>query len=405
VRQTYVAKVDERLKAGDCFEAAMRWAYRAILCSPDFLYHVEGGTQSPTTLDDYSLASRLAYFFWNSAPDERLVELAAANRLHQPEMLKAETERLLKDAKSQRFIDDFLGQWLKLRQIATNDPDRKLYPEFNPYLQDSMVAETRAYFRELIEKNLDASHLIKSEFAMLNEKLAVHYGIPGVSGSQIRRIALPPGSPRGGFLTQAAILKITANGTTTSPVPRGAFVMDRLLGQPPDPPPSNVAAVEPDVRGSTTIREQLAKHRNNTVCASCHAKIDPPGFALEAFDVIGGQRDRYRSIGDGDPAPRGSIDPFIGISFKLGPAVDPSGVLPDERTFKNIAEFQALLAADTGRLLKNLAERLAIYGTGRDVSFADRDQIAAIVANTQWQGGGLRTLIHELVQSSLFRTP
>jgi len=226
-----------------------------------------------------------------------------------------------------------------------------------------------------------------------------------VSGSQIRRIALPPGSPRGGFLTQAAILKITANGTTTSPVPRGAFVMDRLLGQPPDPPPSNVAAVEPDVRGSTTIREQLAKHRNNTVCASCHAKIDPPGFALEAFDVIGGQRDRYRSIGDGDPAPRGSIDPFIGISFKLGPAVDPSGVLPDERTFKNIAEFQALLAADTGRLLKNLAERLAIYGTGRDVSFADRDQIAAIVANTQWQGGGLRTLIHELVQSSLFRTP
>jgi hypothetical protein len=405
VRQAYVAKVDDRLKAGDCFETAMRRAYRAALCAPEFLYHVESGSQQPAMLDGYSLASRLSYFFWNSMPDERLIELAATDKLGQPDVLRAETERLLKDAKSQRFIDDFLGQWLKLRQIAANDPDRKLYPEFNPYLQDSMVAETRAYFRELIEKNLDASHLIKSEFAMLNEKLAVHYGIPGVSGSQIRRIALPPGSPRGGFLTQAAILKITANGTTTSPVPRGAFVMDRLLGQPPDPPPSNVAAVEPDVRGSTTIREQLAKHRNNTVCASCHAKIDPPGFALEAFDVIGGQRDRYRSIGDGDPAPRGSIDPFIGISFKLGPAVDPSGVLPDERTFKNIAEFQALLAADTGRLLKNLAERLAIYGTGRDVSFADRDQIAAIVANTQWQGGGLRTLIHELVQSSLFRTP
>lgn len=399
-RQLYIAKVDDRLKAGDCFETAMRWVYRAALCSPDFLYHIEPAGQ----LDDFSLASRLSYFLWNSTPDDQLIELATKGQLHTPEILRRETERMLNDPRSQRFVEDFLGQWLKLRQIASTDPDRKLYPEFSVYLQDSMVGETRAYFRELIDQNLTASYLIKSDFAMINEKLAVHYGIPGVSGSQIRRVALPADCPRGGFLTQAAILKITANGTTTSPVPRGAFVMARLLGQPPDPPPANIPAIEPDVRGANTIREQLDKHRTDAVCASCHAKMDPPGFALEAFDVIGGFRDRYRSIGDGDPAPHGSIDPFIGIGFKLGPAVDPSSDLPDGRSFKNVQEFQSLIASDTHRLLKNLAEQLAIYGTGRDIAFADRDQIAAIVANAERDGGGIRTLIHQVIQSSFFQT-
>jgi hypothetical protein len=399
-RKEYVAKVAARLKTGDCFETAMRWAYRAALCSPDFLYHIEPAGK----LADHALACRLSYFFWRSMPDERLSQLANAGKLRTKETFQAETDRLLKDSKSQRFIEDFLGQWLKLRLIASTDPDRKLYPEFSPYLQDSMVAETRAYFRELIDKNLDARYLVKSNFAMLNEKLAVHYGIPGVRGSQIRRVALPTGCPRGAFLTQAAILKITANGTTTSPVPRGAFVMDRLLGQPPEPPPPNIPAIEPDVRGAQTIREQLDKHRSQAVCASCHAKIDPPGFALESFDVIGGLRTRYRSIGVGDRAPRGSIDPFIGIGFKLGPAVDASGALPDGREFEGINEFQELLAADRGRLLNNLARQFAVYGTGRTVSFADRDQVTAIVANTQKKGGGIRTLVHELIQSQLFQT-
>ncbi|MFT5524992.1 MAG: hypothetical protein ACI9HK_002956 [Pirellulaceae bacterium] len=399
VRKGYVAKVEERIQAGDSFETAMRWVYQAALCSPDFLYLVE----SIDRLDEYALACRLSYFFWNSMPDDRLSQLAASNKLHEPDVLKSEVERLLRDPKSQRFVEDFLDQWLKLRLIAANDPDRKLYPEFNAYLQDSMVAETRAYFRELIDRDLNASHLVKSDFAMLNEKLAVHYGIADVSGPQIRRVALAKDSPRGGFLTQAAILKITANGTTTSPVPRGAFVLDRLLGSPPEPPPANVAAVEPDVQGATTIREQLAKHRDHAICASCHAKIDPPGFALETFDVIGGWRDRYRSIGDGDPAPRGLIDPFIGISFKLGPAVDSSGILPDGRGFKDIAEFQANIATDP-RLLKNLAERLAVYSTGRALGFSDRDQISAILSSAQERGGGIRTLIHELVQSKLFQS-
>ena len=400
VRRAYVSRVEERLKAGDCFELAMRWTYRAALCSPDFLYHVE-----PTgKLDDHALACRLSYFFWNSMPDEALTKLAASGKLHTPDVLRSEVERLLQEPKSQRFVEDFLGQWLRLRQIASTDPDRKLYPEFSPYLQDSMVGETRAYFRELLDKNLDARHLVRSDFAMLNEKLATLYGIPGVNGPAIRRVQLPPDCPRGGFLTQASILKITANGTTTSPVPRGAFVMAKLLGQPPEPPPPNIPAVEPDVRGATTIREQLDKHRSNASCASCHAKIDPPGFALESFDVIGGWRDRYRSIGNGDRAPRGSIDPFIGISFKLGPPVDPSGVLPDGKKFSGIIEYQTLLAADSGRLLQNLAQQFAIYGSGRDLAYSDRAAIAAIVERTQKAGGGVRALIHELIQSSLFQT-
>src|SRR4051812_22454643 len=221
-------------------------------------------------------------------PDDKLASLAKQGTLKQSATLRAEVDRMLADSRSQRFVEDFLGQWLKLRLIAANDPDRKLYPEFNKYLQDSMLAESHAYFRELIEKNLTADYLVKSDFAMLNGRLAAHYDLPPVGGSQVRRVPLPPGCPRGAFLTQAAVLKVTANGTTTSPVPRGAFVLDRLLGRPPAPPPPNVPAVEPDVRGATTIREQLDKHRNNAACASCHVKMDPPGFALEEFDVIGG---------------------------------------------------------------------------------------------------------------------
>jgi len=398
VRKQYVALVAERLAAGDCFETAMRYAYRAALCSPDFLYHVEHTDR----FDDYALASRLSYFLWGSLPDEALMQLADGGKLRTPKTVREEAERLLNDPKSQRFIDDFLGQWLNLRKIAANDPDRKLYPEFSAYLQDSMIAETRAYFRELLEKDLDASYLVRSDFAMLNEKLATLYGVPGVSGSQIRRVPLKADCPRGPFLTQAAVLKVTANGTTTSPVPRGAFVMARLLGRPPEPPPPNIPAVEPDVQGATTIRELLDKHRSIGACAGCHAKIDPPGFALESFDVIGGQRDRYRSIGEGDAAPRGPIDPFIPIGFRLGPPVDPSGVLPDGRTFANVGEFQSLLAAEAQPLLKNLAEQFLVYATGRPVGFADRAEIAAIVDRTEKKGGGVRTLLLEVVQSKLF---
>lgn len=398
VLRAYVERAMARIAAGDAFETAMRSVYRTALTSPDFLYHVE----TPHERDDDALACRLSYFLWNSLPDTELMDAARAGSLRKPAELTRQVERLLQAPQSQRFIEDFLGQWLKLRQIAANDPDRKLYPEFSTYLQDSMIAETRAYFRELLDRNLDASHIARSDFAMLNEKLAVHYGVPSVSGTQIRPVPLPADCPRGGFLTQAALLKITANGTTTSPVPRGAFVVDRFLGEPPEPPPSNVAAIEPDVRGATTIRDQLAKHREHTVCASCHARMDPPGFALEAFDVIGGFRTRYRSIGEGDPAPRGRIDPLIGISFRLGPVVDSQGVLTDGRSFADIREYQTLLATEADRMLQNLARQWLVYSTGRELRFSDRPQLDDIVRRTQTAGGGLRTLLHEVVQSPLF---
>jgi hypothetical protein len=398
-RIAYVALVQERLAQGDCFETAMRYAYRAALTSPDFLYHVEPAGP----LDDHALAGRLSYFLWNSTPDDALRAQADAGGLHDEATLREQAERMLADPKSERFVEDFLGQWLDLRKIAANDPDRKLYPEFSAYLQDSMLAESRAYFRELLAHDLDATHLVRSDFVTINEKLATHYGIEGVVGSTIRRIELPADSPRGGFLGQAAILKVTANGTTTSPVPRGAFVTARILGQPPEPPPPNTPAIEPDVRGASTIREQLDKHRADESCAVCHKKIDPPGFAMESFDVIGGYRDRYRSIGEGDPAPRGAIDPFIGIGFRLGPAVDPSGVLPDGRPFADLRTYRDLLAEDERKLLTNLARQFAVYSTGREIGFADRASIDSVVDATLAKGGGIRTLSLELVASPLFR--
>lgn len=397
VRKQYLDVVRKRLEADDCFELAMRSAFRNALVAPDFLFHVEPVDK----LDDYALACRLSYFLWNSLPDEKLQKHVEAGDLRNPSVLHGEVERLLDHPHSTRFVNDFTSQWLKLREIAATDPDKKLYPEFSSYLQDSMVAETRAYFRKLLDEDLDATHLVKSPFVMINQKLATHYNVKGVSGSRIRSIPLPENCPRGGFLTQAAILKITANGTTTSPVPRGAFVIDRLLGQPPEPPPANVAAIEPDVRGATTIREQLSKHREHAVCASCHQRIDPPGFALESFDVIGGFRDRYRSVGEGDPAPRGLIDPFIGISFRLGKPVDSSGQLSDGRAFKDIRQYQDLMALDSIRLLQNLANQFAIYATGRAVRFSDRPAINEIIHRTHARGG-IRTLLHELVGSPLF---
>jgi mono/diheme cytochrome c family protein len=407
VRQEYVAQVAARLEAGDCFESAMRWAYRLALCSPDFLYHVEQPEQSPGRIDDHALARRLSYFLWNSLPDERLRDLAAAGKLHEPRILTEEVERMLADERSRRFVEDFLGQWLKLRTIGMNDVDAGLYPEFQKYLQDSMVEETRAYFRELIDRDLDATHLVKSDFAMLNGRLALHYGIDGVDGSKIRRVSLPPESPRGAFLTQASLLKITANGTVTSPVLRGAFVMERLFGRPPEPPPPGVPGVEPDVRGATTIREQLALHRDNQACAGCHANFDPPGFALESFDVIGGERTRYRAVrdGEGEPAPRSTAFEKLGVNggFKIGPAVDPSGELLDGRSFKDVREFQNLIAEDPNLLLENMARQFLVYSTSRDVAFVDRDAVGQIVARTAAKGGGVRTLIHEIISSDLFQ--
>ena len=399
VKQRYLEIVKTSLESGECFENAMRLAYKHALCSPDFLFHVEQAGE----LDDYAFANRLSYFLTNSSMDDKLLSKVASGKVHDPKVLHSEVERMLNSDKSARFIKDFLGQWLKINRVAANDPDKKLYPEFSPYLQDSMVLETESYFKELLKRNLQASYLVKSDFIMINGVLARLYGFEGIDGPNIRAVKLPEDCPRGGLLTQASVLKVTANGTTTSPVVRGTYVMERIIGNPPKPPPPNAGSVEPDVQGTTTIRELLDKHRSNPSCASCHANIDPPGFAMESFDVIGGYRKNYRTIGNGKNPERGMIDPFIGIGFKIGSEVDSSGNMPDGKKFSGINEFKDILAADEKTLLTSLANHLAVYSTGREISFSERTEIDQIVYQCQQKGGGIRTLVHELVKSPLFR--
>ena len=243
----------DALDEGRSFESAARLGLRAVLTAPQFLILVE----QPGRLDDFALASRLSYFLWSRPPDDELLRLAAKRSLAQPAVLRAQTERLLASPKAREFVRNFTGQWLGLRNIAATSPDKRLYPEFDEMLPSSMVAETEAFFSEVLEKNLSVANFIQSDFLMLNRPMARHYGIDGAMSERFERVALPAGNPRGGLLTQAAILKVTANGTVTSPVMRGAWVMKNILGQPPQPPPAGVGSVEPDTRGATTIREQL----------------------------------------------------------------------------------------------------------------------------------------------------
>jgi len=336
-------------------------------------------------------------------PDDEILALAGKKKLIQPDVLRAQVERMLKSEKAHAFVENFTGQWLDLRNIDATTPDKRLYPEADELLRHSMVQETELFFTELLNRNLSVSNFIHSDFAMLNSRLATHYGIDGVAGEEFRKVALPPDSPRGGVLAQASVLKVTANGTTTSPVLRGAWVMKKLLGQPPPPPPAGTGTIEPDTRGATTVPEQLAKHRSLETCAACHSNIDPPGFALECFDVIGGYRERYRSQGNGEVTTvRNSRSKRLYI--KLGQPVDASGELRDGRKFGGVQDFKKLLLEQSDQVLTTLAEKLVIYSTGAGISFADRDAIAAIVNKTKQQGGGLRTLIHEIVESPIFQS-
>ena len=393
----FIKLATDQQTAGATFEEAMRVGLRAILTAPEFLLLEEHAGK----LDDYALASRLSYFLWSSMPDEALLKAAASKELSKPAVLKAETERLLKSPKAQAFTQNFVGQWLDLRKIGATTPDKKLYPEFDQLLQLAMVTETEAFFNEVLDHNLNVANFIQSDFAVLNNRLAEHYEIDGVRGEQFRRVSLPEGSPRGGLLTQASVLKITANGTVTSPVIRGAWVMKHLLGQPPPPPPANVGSIEPDTRGATTIREQLAKHRSVETCATCHSKIDPPGFALESFDVIGGWRTNYRSQEKGANVKRKYKGQNI-WQYKEGPAVDASGELPDGRKFEGVADFKKLLLDQQDQVMRALAGNLVTYSTGAGIQFADRDRIDTIVKQTKAEGSGLRTLVHAVVQSPLF---
>jgi len=397
--QLFLGLVHERLKAGRDFTSAMVAAYTAILCSPKFLY-VEA---APGRLDDYALAQRLALFLWNSSPDAALRAHAAAGDLHRPDVLQAEAMRLLDDPKSSRFVEAFLNYWLDLRRLSDTDPSATLYPDYylDEGLTESALEETRLYFSELLRRDLPARDVIDSDFAFLNERLARHYQIPGVTGVELRRVTLPPNSLRGGMMTQASVLKLTANGTTTSPVIRGHFITERLLGIPTPPPPS-VPAVTPDLRGAVTIREQLARHRSDPSCAVCHSKMDPAGFALESFDVMGGWRDRYRGISDDELPATGIGHNGFPFTFYYALPVDSTGELPDGRRFQDVRELKRLLLQDPAQIARNLAQQLVVYATGTPVRFSDRPDIENILRITKSGDYGVRSLVLAVVQSDLF---
>ena len=407
--EPFVALAKQALDEGLSFEAALRRGLKGIICAPELLFLEERrlGSKSQATIDDYALASRLSYFLWSSLPDEQLLSLAGRGELKEPEVLRAQVERMLSDPKSRRFVESFTGQWLRLYDLDFTVPDRNLYPEYDQLLRQSMLDETHAFFREVLDRDHSVNTFIDSDFTMLNKPLADFYGIDGVKGLKVRRVKLPIDSVRGGVLTQASVLKVSADGTRTSPVLRGAWILKYLYGTPSPPPPPTIEAIEPDIRGATTIREQLAKHREHESCNRCHQKIDPPGFALESFDVIGAQRDWYRTRGSGKyvKRPRHPQAPMHYVQYRQGPDVDASGTMPDGRKFADIRDYKRLLLEDSTAMPRSLARLLLAYSLGRQLGFSDRPEVERIVASVKAKNYGLRSLIHEIVQSKTFRQP
>ncbi len=300
-----------RRQAGQSDLEAYADGLKAVLCSPNFLYLDEPASGR---LSSYALASRLSYFLWSSMPDAELLKLADADKLQNPNVLEAQVERMLNDPKSAAFVDGFLESWLTLRDLGSMPPDRGQFTAFYHYdLKSAMREETRLFTRHLLTENLSVDHFLDADFTFINRPLAKLYGLKTPEGSGFERVELPDGR-RGGLLGQAAILTVSANGIETSPVVRGVWLLDNILGTPPSPPPPDVEPLDPDVRGTTTIRERLNKHRSSASCADCHRKIDPLGFALENFDPIGRWRDTY------------------GKNTKI----DASGELPNGKSFQDV---------------------------------------------------------------------
>ena len=379
----YVRLAIDEIKGTDKRPAeGLHAAYRAILCSPRFLTFVE----KPGALDDHALASRMSYMLWNSLPDKALRKLADAGKLRDYKVRHEQVERMLADPKADRFIASFTDQWLDLKEINFTTPDRRLYRTFDPVVQESMVAETRTFFKELLRGDASITNVIHSDFGMLNERLARFYGmekLPLKPGKGMQKVALGE-YQRGGIVTQGAVLKVTANGTTTSPVVRGVYVGERLLGLHIPPPPPDVPAVEPDIRGAVSIRDQLDKHKNTASCASCHTRIDPAGFALENFDPVGLWRTRYGTR-------------------KNAAKVDPSGVTPEGAKFANIKQWKAIYLKRPDQLTEGFAKQLLTYATGAPLRFSDRRDVTRIVELAQKKGYGMKWILHSVVASDAFR--
>ena len=378
------------LAAGENFRAAYRAAMVAVLTSKNFYYLEEGSpTQRRATVNDWELASRLSYFLWSSMPDEELFGLAQQGSLHRPEVLRGQVARMLADPKISRFTESFPRQWLQLHRVGAFPPDASLYPDYDKWLEQSMVLETTGYFGELFSKNLPLREFLVSDWTMMNPRLAMHYGLPRPAASGLQRVSLRPEDHRGGLLTHASILSLTSDGTRHRPVHRGVWVSEAIFGRTPPPPPPNVEplAPTPSNQPKATIRMQLEAHATHATCASCHQKIDPLGFAFDNFDAIG----RWRT---GEQVAGGQGD---------DPPVNASGTLPDGRSYKGANEFKQLLAQDEDRFAAAFVEQLATYSLRRVMTIDDAAQIKAITAASKKDDYKLRAVIENLVLSELFQ--
>lgn len=381
--------VAEAQKLGDSFELAVKSGLAAVLCSKSFLYLEEGNSDKYTPqLTDWELASRLSYFFWSSMPDERLRDLARKGTLRQPETLRAEARRMLADPRAREFAEGFPRQWLQLRKVGMFPPDKLLYPDYDENLEQSMVAETLGFFAEILRTNGSLREFLDSDWSMINERLAMHYGIPHVRGDRVQRISLRPEDHRGGLLTQGAVLSLSSDGTRHRPVHRGVWVLESIIGKPPPPPPANVPALSTPAAGvkKTTVREKLELHRSDPNCTACHDRIDPLGVAFDNYDAIGRWR-TVETVRDGTGA---------------DPTLDASGVLPDGRKFTDSKQLKQLLVQDIDKFALALTEKLATYALRRGVNFSDREALQQIAAASKASDHRLATLIETLVTSPLF---
>ncbi|MEZ6123361.1 MAG: DUF1592 domain-containing protein [Planctomycetaceae bacterium] len=368
-------------------------ALKAALCSPAFLYLDEpasgsgvSGKAADPMVAGSALASRLSYFLWSTMPDDELLQAGISGDLLQPDVLRHQTERLLADQRADSFVHDFCNSWLTLRDLGSSPPDRSAFPQYYHHdLGNAMRTETELFFRHLLNQDLSPRLFLDADFTFVNRNLARHYDLNVADevfhADEFRKVNLDD-RRRGGLLGQASVLTVTANGIDTSPVVRGVWLLENILGTPPSPPPPDVPPLDPDVRGAKGIREQLEKHRTVATCNECHRKIDPPGFALEHFDPIGHWRNTYA---------------------KKVP-IDASGELPDGRRFSNVGEFRALLLDQYDQFLNALTRRLLMYGTGRPLTVHDRPEVDRIVQECSSGDHGFRQLILSVVASNAFRS-
>ncbi len=376
--------VEMGMAAGGSFEQGMQLAAQAVLVSPQFLFRWELDSRSKPgearRLNDYELASRLSYFLWSSMPDDELTSRAAKNELHQPAVLEAQVRRMLADPKAWGLVENFAGQWLQVRSLDIS-PDPDLFPKFDEPLRRAMQQETLLFFQALLREDRSLAALLDADFTFVNERLARHYGIPGIKGDNFQRVSLTPAQHRGGILTQGSILALTSNPTRTSPVNRGKWILEQILGTPPPPPPPNVPELEANsgVDAKASLRERTEQHRANPDCATCHEKMDPLGFAFENFDAIGAWRER-----DGEHA------------------IDPSGKMPDGRSFSGPGELKQMLMQGDN-FSRTVTEKMLTFALGRGLEYYDKCAVDEIVAALKQNDHRLSALILEVIKSRPFQ--